>query len=49
LWGDPEEEWSAGAGVTRVIFGHGVTKTHTKNFKKKTKIFFPKNLSIRQF
>ena len=40
---------SAGAGVTKVIFGHGVTKTHRKNFQKKTKNFFPKNLYFRQF
>ena len=48
-----EEKWpkagSAGAGVTKVIFGHGVTKTHRENLKKKTKKIIPKNLSIRQF
>ena len=41
--------WVGGRLRDQSHFGHGVTKTHRKNFKEKTKIFFSKNLSICQF
>jgi hypothetical protein len=45
---EPEKSRSAGAGVTKAIFGHGVTKIHRKISQKKIKKF-PKNLAICQF